>query len=112
MTAKPVRLRLCRTKGFTLQALSLATNGLPAVNCARPGDYGNPFVVGVDGMTAERACIHFRAELKRNGWICGPRRTVKIDEIKKKLAGKNLACFCKLDAKFCHVDILLEVANS
>jgi hypothetical protein len=39
----PVRLRLSRAKGFDLQALSRATNGLPAVNVARPTRWGNPF---------------------------------------------------------------------
>lgn len=39
----PVRIRLSRAKGFNLQAASLAINGLPAVNCARPGRWGNPF---------------------------------------------------------------------
>lgn len=40
---EPVRLRLSRAKGFDLQAVSIATNGLPAVNVARPGKWGNPF---------------------------------------------------------------------
>jgi hypothetical protein len=39
----PVRLQLSRRKGFDLQALSLATNCLPAVNVARPTKWGNPF---------------------------------------------------------------------
>lgn len=43
---KPVRLQLSRRKGFDLQALSRATNGLGAVNVARPSKWGNPFVVG------------------------------------------------------------------
>lgn len=44
MTA-PVRLRLSRKPGFDLQALSIATNGLPAVSVTRgPGrKWGNPF---------------------------------------------------------------------
>lgn len=40
---EPQRLRLSRVKGFDLQAASQATNGLPAVNVARPGKWGNPF---------------------------------------------------------------------
>src|SRR4051812_11243137 len=40
---KPVRLQLSRRKGFDLKALSLETNGLPGVNVARPGKWGNPF---------------------------------------------------------------------
>lgn len=41
---RPVRIRLSRAKGFDLQALSYATNGLPAVNVARPSRWGNPWV--------------------------------------------------------------------
>lgn len=51
MTAKPVRLQLSRKKGFDLQALSLETNGLPAVSVARPSKWGNPFRVGDGGAT-------------------------------------------------------------
>jgi hypothetical protein len=39
----PIRLRLSRAKGFDLQLLSRTTNGLPVVNVARPGKWGNPF---------------------------------------------------------------------
>jgi len=39
----PVRLQLSRRKGFDLQAWSREVNGLPAVNVARPGRFGNPF---------------------------------------------------------------------
>jgi hypothetical protein len=34
-----------------------------------------------------------------------------IDEIKKELRGKNLACWCALSSP-CHADILLEIANA
>lgn len=107
----PVRLQLSRRAGFNLQKLSIATNGRPAVNCARPGPYGNPFVVGVDTPTAERACIHFRAELLAHGRLVGPRRHLTLAQVKEALRGKNLACFCPLDAPHCHVDILLEAVN-
>ena len=36
MTVKPVRLKLSRKRGFNLQELSRGTNGLEAVNVARP----------------------------------------------------------------------------
>jgi hypothetical protein len=32
--------------------------------------------------------------------------------IRRDLAGKDLACWCPLDAKWCHADVLLEIANS
>lgn len=37
---KPVRLQLSRKKGFNLQRHSLAANGLPAINVARPNRWG------------------------------------------------------------------------
>lgn len=108
----PVRLQLRRTAGFNLQKLSRDTNGRAAVNCARPGPRGNPFVVGDNGMTAEHACIHFKAQLKRNGWFVNTRgKTVTVADIRRDCRGKNLACFCPLDSPHCHVDTLLEVAN-
>ena len=53
--AKPLRLRLSRRKGFTLQAASRGANGLAAVVVARPSRWGNPFVIGRDGTQA--ACV-------------------------------------------------------
>lgn len=41
-------------------------------------------------------------------FVVGPPPT--IDEIREKLRGKNLACFCPLDQP-CHADVLLELAN-
>jgi hypothetical protein len=32
------------------------------------------------------------------------------DEIRAELAGKNLACYCRLEGP-CHADVLLEIAN-
>jgi hypothetical protein len=65
MTA-PVRLRLSRARGFDLQAASRALNGLPALNVARPGPLGNPFVVGHDGDRAE--CVRL-FEVLLGGYI-------------------------------------------
>lgn len=125
MTSRPVRLQLSRRKGFDLQALSRATNGLSAVNCARPSKFGNPFTiagcrdagfVGDDHAIAARCVDVFRA------WIDSPywRTNWDGDESERvrnrllaalpALRGKNLACFCKLDAP-CHVNVLLEIAN-
>ena len=52
---KPVRLQLSRRKGFDLQALSLTTNGLPAVVVARPGKWGNPYKVGGPAYTVTKS---------------------------------------------------------
>lgn len=117
---KPQRIQLSRRKGFDLQKVSLVLNGLPAVNCARPGKWGNPFIVGKDGTRAK--CV----ELFRNlcaGLLCISRGRECADRQRafleyatdqrhlKSLRGKNLACWCALDGKPCHADVLLKIAN-
>ena len=129
---RPVRIQLSRRKGFRLQEHSRALNGLPAVNVARPSRWGNPFkvgretelykfpaILGVTPKTLEHVLISFwslvssdnppEILLKKGG------REVKVsypskDEIRRHLRGKNLACWCPLDAP-CHADILLRIAN-
>jgi len=130
----PVRLQRRRTKGFKLQEHSRAINGLPCVCCTRPGKWGNPFKVegphyvnykngrgkapywscvdttggreaisGLDSpeIAAEKAIEAFRDSL-----------TPELRQLaRKELHGKNLACFCPRATK-CHVDVLLEIANS
>lgn len=105
---KPQRIQLSRKRGFNLQQFSLALNGFPAVNCARPSKWGNPFVVRFDPHTdyspqtnAEAVKLH-RAHVDKGMWRI---------KIKAELRGKNLACFCKLSEP-CHCDTLLEIANS
>lgn len=108
----PQRVRLSRAKGFNLQ---VAHPG--AINVARPGPLGNPFVVGRDGTRAE--CVSLYA-LMLSGFLClssGP----SIDEQRKasaaawgrrrELRGHDLACWCALDGKPCHADVLIAFAN-
>lgn len=91
----PVRLRLSRAKGFNLQAVSRALNGLEAVNVARPTKWGNPFTVANSGGV--HPAIRYACEYARY-----------VDA--HPLRGKNLACWCAPDAA-CHADTLLELAN-
>jgi hypothetical protein len=118
MNAGPRRLRLSRGRGFDLQAASRKLNGLEAVNVARPSIFGNPFVVGKFG-TREECVAMFGAML--NGLLCvsctdpDPFRqqlahAAILGNI-RRLTGRNLACWCRLDGKPCHADLLLEVAN-
>jgi hypothetical protein len=105
----PVRLQLSRRKGFDLQAVSLATNGLPAVNVARPSRWGNSFKVGEDhsyygGPGFEQATAEQCVELFRQVLDAQPIAPLRM------LRGKNLACWCKAGEP-CHADVLLELAN-
>lgn len=110
----PVRLQLSRRKGFNLQAVSFATNGLPAVRVSRPSLYGNPFRIGEaihrgpsfsvrDELVrdGDHACRLFR------GWLFNLR---DAEHKISPLRGKNLACWCK-PGRPCHADVLLELAN-
>ena len=115
---RPVRLQLSREKGFNLQAHSRATNGLPAVNVARPRKWGNPYKVGVafEGagwripvVTPEIAVELFRERWQ--GWLDAdyPGQAASRAAL-DSLRGHNLACWCPLNAP-CHADVLLDLAS-
>jgi hypothetical protein len=80
------------------------------VSVCRPGKWGNPFKVGQSYKgTRPPACTGeavaaFRVNLLRGtlGYT--------TEDVRRELAGKNLACFCPLDQP-CHADVLLEEAN-
>ncbi|AZN71982.1 DUF4326 domain-containing protein [Georhizobium profundi] len=113
---KPVRLQLSRRKGFDLHAHSRSVNGLECVSVARPGPWGNPFVVGLHGTAAE--CVDYYRAL-----LAGLMRVSKdpdmatlkavrdqINHHGLELKGKNLACWCRAGAP-CHADVLLHLVN-
>ena len=114
MTA-PVRLRLSRAPGARLQQLSAATNGLPAINVARPSRWGNPFkpapayrdaFCNLPEITPARA-----VSLYRERWTGMLATWPSARADLSVLRGRNLACWCALDAP-CHADVLLELANA
>jgi hypothetical protein len=112
---QPVRLQLSRRKGFDLQQLSRDTNGLLAVNVARPSKFGNPCRVGTfKGYDAAKAVADFRLWVERDLSVRsfeGPYgQPPTMQKIRDHLRGKNLACFCK-PGEPCHADVLLEIAN-
>jgi hypothetical protein len=109
---RPIRIRRSRAKGSKLES----PNGLPVVCVSRPSRFGNPCRVGMfKGYTKSDAIDDYKRYLRRdlvvrsfeNKWGLPPTRA----EIKAKLKGKNLACWCKTD-EACHADILLRIANS
>ena len=70
------------------------------VYIGRPTKWGNPFVIGKDG-TREEVVEKYELWLKDN--------TELVNEAKKELKGKTLACWCSPLA--CHGDVLIRVAN-
>jgi hypothetical protein len=66
-------------------------------------DWGNPYRVGIDG-TAEECVRKFEWM-----WLMSDAETIRT--MTTPLRGKNLACWCKLDAP-CHADVLLRLANN
>jgi hypothetical protein len=88
-----------------------------AVNIARPGPWGNPFIVGKDGDLAR--CVEL-FELALAGFLSVSTSHATIDaqralrrhalEHLAELRGQDLACWCALD-KPCHADVLLALAN-
>lgn len=130
--SSPTRLQLSRRKGFDLQALSQASNGLPAVKVDRSTGFGNPFPVTKaealsSGVPRPIWCVGswngpamwFRdtpeeaAALSVESfrtWMAAAGQAPLVERAKAELRGKNLACWCKAGSP-CHADVLLELAN-
>lgn len=105
MTA-PKRIQRKRTPGWRMPE--------GAVNVTRPSDWSNPFRIGDIAwvhkdtdhpieflIDRSMAIALFRAYIRDRGWG---------DQIRRELAGKDLACWCRLDEP-CHGDVLLLIAN-
>jgi hypothetical protein len=113
---KPQRIQRRRTRGYNMQAESHALNGLECVSVARPGRWGNPFRVGVDGDAAE--CVRKYSEMllpyRHHGKNSGMEKfflsEANLEMIRSELGGKNLACFCRI-GDVCHGDLLLKLAS-
>ena len=102
---KPRRIQRKRTKGYNMQAHSKWINGLEAVSVARPGRWGNPYVVGEDGDAAECVRKFHDMLIKSDDDLT---TIANVRAIRDELQGKNLACFCPLDQE-CHADLLLSI---
>ena len=106
---RPRRIRLSRRKGWRLPADTLKVD--------RSTRWGNPFRVDSKARIADRAkaVAALRDKLTRDGryegWFRGARVLNTVEDIRRELAGRNLACWCPLDEP-CHADVLLDIANS
>ncbi|WP_252443347.1 DUF4326 domain-containing protein [Pseudonocardia humida] len=72
-----------------------------AVYVGRPSRRGNPWSVAEHG--AAEAVARYRA------WLLAD--SARLAVVRAELAGRDLACWCRLDAS-CHADVLLELANT
>jgi len=106
---RPKRIQLKRTKGWKKPA--------GAVVVCRPGAFGNPFTVSAAeeaGYTRRGAVSAFEDWLAGNPWACGSdlfeaKRLAILSRL-YELRGRDLACWCPLDAP-CHADVLIDLAN-
>ena len=114
----PVRIQLSRKKGFNLQQASMAINGLPAKSVCRPGKWGNPFVAALSnvykltpkGRRAVKFCSSPYDARRRAVTLYRELMQKRAEEIRRELAGHNLACWCPPGSP-CHADVLLELLN-
>lgn len=100
------RVQLSRAKGWRMPENTVKVD--------RSTRWGNPFKLHGDGypMTAEVAVMLFERHVtdeKRLGWVMAGRLT-NLEDVRRELRGKNLACWCGLDQP-CHADVLLRLAN-
>ena len=125
MTTKPLRIQLSRKAGWEKPPNTVVVS--------RPSRWGNPFRLGFHTIEVPKSptgvhrrfanrseCVDwFRADVAK--------RPEFVAEIKDKLRGKNLACWCELCGQHragkplgvtcahcekCHADVLLEIANA
>jgi Domain of unknown function (DUF4326) len=89
----PLRFQRSRRKGARLPA--------DAVVVTRPTKWGNPHPLEFGRHEAVR---RYRDDL-----LAG-RLAITVEDVKGELRGRDLACYCPLDAP-CHADVLIEVAN-
>jgi len=69
---------------------------------SRPTKWGNPHPVA---LGRDEAVRRYRDDL-----LAG-RLRVSVDDVRRELGGKDLACYCPLD-EACHADVLIEIANA
>jgi hypothetical protein len=95
----PVRLQRSRARGSRLTS----PNGLPVACVTRGTRWGNPYRPIMWSASAQQCVDAYRRDLEAGRLI------VTVEDVKRELRGKNLACWCKEGP--CHADVLLEVAN-
>lgn len=89
-----------------------------AVIVARPGKWGNPYLLGDAGrrfpsLTHEQCAgfvVNEFRDLLGSELLRQRHPYPTVEEIRAELGGRDLACWCALDQP-CHGSVLLEIAN-
>lgn len=97
MADRPIRVKLSRAKGWRMPDNTLKVD--------RSTPWGNPYQAGKDGDGNPAHLVGLFTD-----YLSRPEQAELVQRIKRDLRGKNLACWCPLDAP-CHADVLLELAN-
>ena len=97
-TIQPVRIQYVRGQPMR------SPNGLTCAYVGRPTPFGNPYKVGQGNtLTRVEAVTAFRAHILSRPHL--------MAQVRAKLRGQNLACWCPCDGQPCHADALLAIAN-
>ena len=88
------RVQLRRTRGWRKPT--------SAIVVARPGRWGNPFRIGIDGNRED--CVEQFRKALTDGLL-----PYSVSDVRRELGGHDLACWCPLHEP-CHADVLLELA--
>ena len=99
----PQRIQRKRAKGWKMPA--------GAVYVGRPTKWGNPYRVG-GGLckTVADAVSYYEDWITDGTNYVSDQAPPELDGLKRELAGKDLACFCR-EGEPCHADVLLRIAN-
>jgi len=91
------------------------------VYVGRPSKWGNPYtldkynIVDTNDKPVSKAVHDREARLMavrdHDAWVGLGYAPYTLEDIRRELGGKNLACWCALDQE-CHADTLLAIANS
>ncbi len=93
----PRRVRLSRSRGWHKPENTTVVS--------RPTKWGNPYRAGETLESRADAVARYEEDLRAG------RLRVTVEEARRELAGRNLACWCSLDGP-CHADVLLRIANT
>lgn len=106
MSVKRVRVSGDLFHGQVPEGAVYVGRGAPGLRASR---YANPHRVG--------ACRRCGVMHDRAGAVGAYARDVTADPeltaaIRSELAGRDLACWCRIDGLPCHADVLIAVANA